>query len=92
MEVIVKTVSTFSNRGLETQGMRLLDVQQAARYLGMSTHLLYRWRSQGIKLPVVKVSRSLRYDVRDLDQFIREHKIGVRNGEHIKNSKKLIWP
>ena len=71
-------MATSSNSSLEANGVRLLDVKQTARYLGISTHLLYRWRSQGAKLPVVKVARSLRYDLRDLDQFIREHKIGVR--------------
>ncbi len=71
-------MATFPNSSLEASGVRLLDVKQAAQYLGVSTHLLYRWRCQGIKLPVVKIARSLRYDLRDLDEFIREHKIEVR--------------
>ena len=53
---------------------RLLNVKEAGAYLGLSHHLLYRWRNQG-KLPVVKLGSALRFDIEDLNRIIEENKI-----------------
>lgn len=61
--------------------VRLLAVHEVARLLGMSVRTIYRMRSANrlpapVKLPG---SRSLRFDKRDLEQFIDDLK-GGRNG------------
>ena len=47
---------------------RLLDIEQAAQYLGMTTEALRH--KAGSDIPVVRIDCKLRFDRRDLDQFI----------------------
>jgi excisionase family DNA binding protein len=54
--------------------VRLLNVREAARLLGTTPGSLYSmvWRRE---VPFVKLGRSLRFDVRDLDQLIEQGKV-----------------
>lgn len=67
-------------------GIRLLDVREAARFLGTTPKTLYTmaWRRE---IVFVKIGRSLRFDVRDLEQMIEKAK--VRPSGH-KNCS--LWP
>jgi hypothetical protein len=47
---------------------RLLDVEQAAEYLGMSVIALRH--KAGREVPVVRIDNKLRFDKRDLDRYI----------------------
>jgi hypothetical protein len=47
---------------------RLLDIDQAAEYLGMSPVALRH--KAGVDIPVVKIDVKLRFDRRDLDRYI----------------------
>jgi hypothetical protein len=47
---------------------RLVDIDQAARYLGMSPYSLRH--KAGVEIPVVRLDAKLRFDRRDLDKFI----------------------
>ncbi len=47
---------------------RLLDVDQAAMYLGMTAVALRH--KAGVEIPVVKIDAKLRFDRRDLDRYI----------------------
>lgn len=47
---------------------RLLDIDQAAEYLGM-TAIALRHKA-GVDVPVVKIDAKLRFDRRDLDRYI----------------------
>ena len=55
-------------------GIRLLNVQEAARLLGTTPKTLYSmaWRRE---IVFVKIGRSLRFDVRDLEKMIEEAKV-----------------
>jgi len=53
---------------------RLLDVNEAAEYLGISAKTLYNWVSQR-KVPFFKVGNMVRFDLQELDRFIKEHTI-----------------
>jgi excisionase family DNA binding protein len=50
---------------------RLLNVREAAKYLGTTPKTLYSkaWRHQ---IAHVKIGRSLRFDIRELDRLIQE--------------------
>jgi excisionase family DNA binding protein len=50
---------------------RLLNVREAAQYLGTTAKTLYTkvWRRE---IPFVKLGRSLRFDIRELDRLIEE--------------------
>ena len=52
---------------------RLLDVDQAALYIGRSKHSVYRMISDGL-LPTVRADRRVFLDVRDLDTWIEANK------------------
>ena len=47
---------------------RLLDIDQAAQYLGMSVMALRH--KAGVDIPVVKIDAKNRFDKRELDRYI----------------------
>ncbi len=55
-------------------GKRLLNAEEAARYLGLQVVTVYK-KSRLRDLPSVKVGNALRFDVKALDRYIEEHTI-----------------
>jgi excisionase family DNA binding protein len=58
----------------KTVGKRLLNVEEAAHYLGLEVDTLYK-KARLKELPSVKVGRALRFDVNALDRYIEKHTI-----------------
>ncbi len=56
----------------ESVGKRLLNVREAAQYLGLGVDTVYK-KSRLRELPSVKVGRALRFDVKALDRHIEQH-------------------
>jgi excisionase family DNA binding protein len=56
----------------ETVGKRLLNVKEAAQYLGLSVDTVYK-KARLRELPYVKVGRALRFDVKELDRYIEKN-------------------
>ena len=54
---------------------RLLTRKEAAAFLGLAEQTLAVWGMSGRHLPVVKVGRSVRYKLRDLQKFVQEQTI-----------------
>jgi excisionase family DNA binding protein len=54
-------------------GAQLVGVTDAARFLSISKSTLYGWIWQR-RIPFVKMGRSVRFDVRDLEQFIQSNR------------------
>ncbi len=55
-------------------GRRLLNVREAAQYLGLEVDSVYK--KTGLReVPYVKVGRALRFDVKALERFIEQHPI-----------------
>jgi excisionase family DNA binding protein len=54
--------------------VRLLTVRQAAKYLGTTVSTLYSkvWRRE---IPFIKLGRSVRFDLVDLDKLIEQSKV-----------------
>jgi len=65
------TTEMLSNSGV---GKRLLTVVEAAEYLGLSIYTVYK-KARLRELPSVKVGRALRFDVEELDLYIKQHAI-----------------
>jgi excisionase family DNA binding protein len=63
--------SLLSNSGV---GKRLLNVREAAQYLGLQVDTVYK-KSRLRELPSVKVGRALRFDVRALERLVEQHTI-----------------
>ena len=56
----------------------LVHEKAAAEYLDISPGTLRVWRCTGrVALPYIKVGRSVRYRVRDLERFIEQRTIGA---------------
>jgi excisionase family DNA binding protein len=53
---------------------RLLNIQQAAEYLGLKVSTLYKWVSQK-RIPFFRSGRLLKFDVNELDKFIEKTKV-----------------
>jgi len=58
----------------ETVGKRLLNVREAAQYLGLEVDTIYK-KARLRELPSVKVGRALRFDVKALDGYIEQNAI-----------------
>jgi len=74
-------MTTFRNEAVEMSengriGRRLLNVTEAAQYLGLDVDTVYR-KARLREVPSVKVGRSLRFDVKALERFIDEHTIAT---------------
>lgn len=56
---------------------RLMNVKEAAAYLGTTPSTLYTkvWRHE---VPFVKLGRSVRFDVKDLDELIERSRVKPR--------------
>jgi excisionase family DNA binding protein len=61
----------------ESDERRLLTVREAAQYLGTTPSTLYGrvWRRE---IAFIKIGRSVRFDIRDLDELIEKAKIVPR--------------
>jgi excisionase family DNA binding protein len=66
-----KTTELVSNGVI---GRRLLNVKEAAQYLGLEVDTVYR-KSRLREVPCVKVGRALRFDMRALERYIEQHTI-----------------
>ena len=58
----------------KTVGKRLLNVEEAAVFLGLKVDTVYK-KARMRELPFVKVGRALRFDVRALERFVEQHTI-----------------
>ena len=61
----------MSNSGV---GKRLLNVEEAAEYLGLAVDTVYK-KARLRELPSVKVGRALRFDLKALERFVEQHTI-----------------
>jgi len=55
-------------------GRRLLNVREAAQYLGLEVDTIYK-KARLREVPCVKVGRALRFDDKALERFIEQHTI-----------------
>lgn len=49
-----------------------VNEEMAAAYLGCSIHKLQRDRRIGSPVPFIKIGRSVRYDIDDLEKYIQQ--------------------
>lgn len=51
---------------------KLLNIKEAAEYLGISANTLYQWVNQR-KIKYIKIGRLLKFFKQDLDEFIESN-------------------
>lgn len=61
-------------RSNEIVNKRLLNVREAAQYLGLQADTVYK-KARLRELPSVKVGRALRFDVVALNRYVEQHTI-----------------
>lgn len=59
----------------------LLSNREAARFLGLSPDTLPRWRWSGIGPAYLKIGRSIKYRIGDLEAFLEGSRVSPRNSE-----------
>jgi hypothetical protein len=67
IEAIAEAVALRLER-IAATSQRLMDVEEAAKYLGMTPHA--RRHKASVDLPCVRIDSKLRFDRRDLDRYI----------------------
>ena len=70
--MLAKKTAGMSSNGVIAR--RLLNVREAAQYLGLEVDTIYK-KSRLREVPCVKVGRALRFDVKALEQYIEQHSI-----------------
>jgi excisionase family DNA binding protein len=68
---VAANASMVLNGGI---GRRLLNVREAAQYLGLEVDTVYR-KARLREVPCVKVGRALRFDLKALERFVEQHTI-----------------
>ena len=56
---------------------KLLGREEVALLLGLKSQTLAAWALTGRPLPYIKVGRSVRYRVSDIDNFLRRQTVGA---------------
>jgi excisionase family DNA binding protein len=57
----------------------LLTPEDVSRITGISLETLSQWRSKKIHLPYLKIGRLIRYDRRDVEEYLDTCRISVSN-------------
>ena len=76
MERIDEANGSLTDNG--TVGKRLLSAGETAEYLGLKVDTVYK-KARLRELPSVKVGRALRFDVRALELYVKQHTIETIN-------------
>ena len=59
--------------------MKLLNIKEASKILGIKPKTLYQWKWQKINLCFIKVGRLLRVSKKDLDEFIKKNRTVLKH-------------
>jgi excisionase family DNA binding protein len=57
--------------------MNLLSAEQVAELTGLALDTLAQWRSQRRGIPYLKIGRSVRYDLNDVQTYLRGCRVSV---------------
>ena len=56
----------------------LLNVKELSEYTGISKSTIYEWVNMK-KIPYIKIGKLVKFDPKDIDAFIQNHKIKPGN-------------
>lgn len=59
----------------KTVEKRLISINELAALTGLSKGTLYQWVSRKKGIPYVKVGRLTKFDLKDVEKWIEEHKV-----------------
>ncbi len=67
---------TSTNSSKDASPRKLIDINELAALWSVAKATLYNWVNQG-RLPHVKLGRSLRFDVQDIEEFRQRGTMGL---------------
>jgi len=70
-----QVLEIISKQGVE-MGRRFASITELSEYLNISRHTLYSWVSRK-KIPHLKISGTLRFDMHDIEKWLKEEKVDV---------------
>lgn len=59
------------------EDLKLLTPGEVAKVTGLSVETLAQWRSQRRGIPYLKVGRAVRYDLRDVQEYLEGCRVSV---------------
>jgi len=66
--------------------MRLITVEELAKYLNLNPHTIYMWTEQK-KIPFIKIGRMVRFDLIEIEEWLTSKKTEITEEETIHASK-----
>ncbi|MGI9102738.1 MAG: helix-turn-helix domain-containing protein [Terriglobales bacterium] len=66
-----------ARNGNGENGMNLLSAEQVAELTGLALDTLAQWRSQRRGIPYLKIGRAVRYDLTDVQAYLRGCRVSV---------------
>jgi excisionase family DNA binding protein len=61
--------------------MELYTPEQVSEIIGLSRDTLAQWRSRKHGIPYLKIGRRVRYDRRDVLEYLQQCRVSVRKGQ-----------
>ena len=55
---------------------KYLSIKELSEYLGIPKHTIYSWTSMK-KIPYVKLGRAIRFDMTEIESWIKERRVEV---------------
>ncbi len=72
-----RTRQMKTHNGNGASGVSLLSAEQVAELTGLALDTLAQWRSQRRGIPYLKVGRAVRYDLNDVQAYLRGCRVSV---------------
>lgn len=57
---------------------RFMNIKELSEYLNVSKHTIYSWVSMK-RIPHLKIGGTLRFDIREIESWLKERKVEVSN-------------
>lgn len=66
---------------MSEQAVELYTPEEVSQFTGLSLETLAQWRCRKKGLPYLKLGRCVRYDKREVLQYLQQCRVSVRKGQ-----------
>lgn len=66
--------------------MRLITVEELAKYLDLNPHTIYMWAEQR-KIPFIKIGRMVRFDLIEIEDWLTSKKTAISEEQTVAASR-----
>lgn len=75
--LVIHRNKLMNRNGGSNNGLSLLSAEQVADLTGLALDTLAQWRSQRRGIPYLKIGRAVRYDLNDVQAYLRGCRVSV---------------